>query len=72
MPTLHFQTDPLAIVFKALGLSPNMILALAGVYGTLTFVANCITTKYLADQWGRRKSVNARCIFQPLLLTRSG
>lgn len=34
-----------------------MILALAGVYGTLTFVANCITTKYLTDQWGRRKSV---------------
>lgn len=32
-----------------------MILALAAVYGTIAFLANVLTTKFLTDQWGRRK-----------------
>lgn len=38
-------------------MKPKMILALAGVYGTITFVSNVITTLFLTDQWGRRKYV---------------
>lgn len=34
-----------------------MILALAAIYGTCAFVSNAITTKYLTDQWGRRKMI---------------
>ena len=34
-----------------------MILALASVYGTCAFVSNCISTKWLLDQWGRRKMI---------------
>jgi MFS family permease len=34
-----------------------MILALASVYGTCAFVSNALTTKYLTDQWGRRKMI---------------
>lgn len=49
----------IAIVYKTLGLEPKMILALAGVYGILTFISNVLTTKYLTDQWGRRKYVNS-------------
>ncbi|CEJ91447.1 Putative MFS monosaccharide transporter [[Torrubiella] hemipterigena] len=49
----YYQT----IVYKTLGLQPKMILALAGVYGILTFVSNVFTTKYLTDQWGRRKMI---------------
>ncbi len=29
--------------------------ALAAVYGTIAFLSNAITTKYLTDSWGRRK-----------------
>lgn len=46
-----------AILYKGLGIDPKTILALAGVYGTVTFVSNAITTKFLTDQWGRRKQV---------------
>lgn len=38
-------------------MSPSTILALAGVYGTVTFISNSITTRYLTDQWGRRKMI---------------
>ncbi len=31
------------------------ILALAGVYGTVSFLCNVATTFWLIDQWGRRK-----------------
>lgn len=44
-----------ATLYKSLGIDPKTILALAGVYGTVAFIANCVTTKYMADQWGRRK-----------------
>lgn len=44
-----------AILYKSLGIDPNTILALTAVYGTIAFLSNCITTKYLTDQWGRRK-----------------
>ncbi|TQS34003.1 hypothetical protein Golomagni_05634 [Golovinomyces magnicellulatus] len=49
----YYQT----ILYKSLGMSPKMILALAGVYGTTTFVSNVITTLFLTDQWGRRKMI---------------
>lgn len=38
-------------------MEPSTILALAGVYGTVTFISNVITTRYLTDQWGRRKMI---------------
>ena len=34
-----------------------MILALAGIYGTLAFSTNAITTVTLLDRWGRRKMI---------------
>ena len=34
-----------------------MILALAGIYGTLAFSSNLLTTIFLLDQWGRRKMI---------------
>ena len=34
-----------------------MILLLAAIYGTLAFTSNALTTRFLTDQWGRRKSV---------------
>lgn len=46
-----------AITYKSLGIAPQMVLALAAVYGTCAFVSNVITTKFLTDQWGRRKYV---------------
>jgi MFS family permease len=49
----YYQT----ILFKDLGLGPKMILALAGVYGTIAFVSNALTTRFLTDQWGRRKMI---------------
>ncbi|KAK3196808.1 hypothetical protein K4F52_000152 [Lecanicillium sp. MT-2017a] len=49
----YYQT----ILYKGLGIDPKTILALAGVYGTVTFVSNSITTKFLTDQWGRRKMI---------------
>ncbi|KAJ4158006.1 uncharacterized protein LMH87_008553 [Akanthomyces muscarius] len=51
----YYQT----ILYKGLGMSPSTILALAGVYGTVTFISNSITTRYLTDQWGRRKMILA-------------
>ncbi|PIG80787.1 MFS monosaccharide transporter (Hxt8) [Aspergillus arachidicola] len=44
-----------AILYKSLGIDSHTILALAAVYGTIAFLVNCLTTKYLTDQWGRRK-----------------
>ena len=49
----YYQT----ILYKSLGIGPKTILALAGVYGTLAFTSNCITTVFLTDQWGRRKMI---------------
>ncbi|KAH7336116.1 putative MFS monosaccharide transporter [Rhexocercosporidium sp. MPI-PUGE-AT-0058] len=51
----YYQT----ILYKSLGINQTTILALAGVYGTCAFVSNAITTKYLTDQWGRRKMILA-------------
>ncbi|KAI1623613.1 MFS transporter [Exophiala viscosa] len=51
----YYQT----ILFKSLGISSHMILALAAVYGTLAFLSNVLTTRFLADQWGRRKMILA-------------
>ncbi|KAJ5668914.1 Major facilitator superfamily domain general substrate transporter [Penicillium macrosclerotiorum] len=45
----------LAILYKSLGIDSHSILALAAVYGTVAFLSNAITTKYMTDQWGRRK-----------------
>ena len=49
----YFQT----ILYKSLGLGPKMILALASVYGTCAFTSNVISTRFLLDQWGRRKMI---------------
>ncbi|KAM3519488.1 hypothetical protein NHJ13051_007470 [Beauveria bassiana] len=49
----YYQT----ILYRSLGMSPSTILALAGVYGTVTFLSNLLTTRYLADQWGRRNMI---------------
>ncbi|CAD0029927.1 unnamed protein product [Aureobasidium pullulans] len=46
-----------AILYKSLGIGSKQILALAGVYGTVAFFSNAITTTYLTDQWGRRKMI---------------
>ncbi|KAE8407689.1 general substrate transporter [Aspergillus pseudonomiae] len=46
-----------AILYKSLGIDSHTILALAAVYGTIAFLVNCLTTKYLTDQWGRRKMI---------------
>ncbi|KAJ5088009.1 Major facilitator superfamily domain general substrate transporter [Penicillium angulare] len=47
----YYQT----ILYKSLGIGSHTILALAAVYGTIAFLSNAITTKYMTDQWGRRK-----------------
>lgn len=44
-----------AILYKSLGIDAHTILALAAVYGTVAFLTNVLTTKFLTDQWGRRK-----------------
>jgi hypothetical protein len=49
----------LAILYKGLGIGSHTILALAAVYGTVAFISNSITTKYMTDQWGRRKYVKS-------------
>ncbi|KAF4626403.1 hypothetical protein G7Y89_g11757 [Cudoniella acicularis] len=49
----YYQT----ILYKSLGINSSTILCLAGVYGTIGFITNCITTKFLTDQWGRRKMI---------------
>ncbi|KAJ9396919.1 hypothetical protein DTO282F9_6173 [Paecilomyces variotii] len=51
----YYQT----ILYKSLGIGPQMILALAAVYGSISFVSNTLTAKYLTDQWGRRKMILA-------------
>lgn len=48
-------TGVLAILYKSLGIGSTSILALAGVYGTIAFTSNLLTTLFLTDQWGRRK-----------------
>lgn len=48
-------TSLVAILYKALGIGTTTILALSGVYGTIAFSSNLITTLTLTDQWGRRK-----------------
>ncbi|KAF2173841.1 hypothetical protein M409DRAFT_48760 [Zasmidium cellare ATCC 36951] len=45
------------ILLKSLGIKSHTILALAGVYGTIAFLSNALTTRYLTDQWGRRKMI---------------
>ncbi|OTB00307.1 hypothetical protein M426DRAFT_324356 [Hypoxylon sp. CI-4A] len=49
----YYQTT----LYKSLGIQQSTILALAGVYGTVAFISNAITTRYLTDQWGRRKMI---------------
>ena len=49
----YYQT----ILYKSLGIQSTTILALAGVYGTMAFVSNVLTTRFLTDQWGRRKMI---------------
>ncbi|CAK1366865.1 Low-affinity glucose transporter HXT3 [Cercospora beticola] len=51
----YYQT----ILYRSLGIEAHTILALAGVYGTCAFLSNVLTTKYLTDQWGRRKMILA-------------
>lgn len=51
----YYQT----ILYKSLGIEKKTILALTAVYGTVAFVSNAITTKWLLDQWGRRKMLLA-------------
>ncbi|KAK4574171.1 hypothetical protein LTR86_001932 [Recurvomyces mirabilis] len=49
----YYQT----ILYKSLGIGANTILALAGIYGTMAFLSNALTTRFLTDQWGRRKMI---------------
>ena len=49
----YFQT----VLYADLSINSSTILALAGVYGTMAFVSNAITTVFLTDQWGRRKMI---------------
>ena len=51
----YYQT----ILYKSLGIESHTILALAGVYGTIAFLSNALTTRFLTDQWGRRKMILA-------------
>lgn len=51
----YYQT----ILYKSLGIGSTSILALAGVYGTMAFMSNVLTTLFLTDQWGRRKMILA-------------
>lgn len=48
----------LATLYKSLGIGSHKILALAAVYGTVAFFSNALTTRYMTDQWGRRKYVD--------------
>ncbi|KAJ9631808.1 hypothetical protein H2203_000208 [Taxawa tesnikishii (nom. ined.)] len=49
----YYQTT----LYKSLGIESHTILALSAVYGTVAFLSNCLTTRYLTDQWGRRKMI---------------
>ncbi|KAI2606727.1 putative MFS monosaccharide transporter [Hypoxylon sp. NC1633] len=51
----YYQTT----LYKSLAIPQSTILILAGVYGTIAFVSNAITTRFLTDQWGRRKMMLA-------------
>ncbi|KAI1842171.1 hypothetical protein JX265_001468 [Neoarthrinium moseri] len=51
----YYQT----ILYQSLGIEAHTILALAAVYGTIAFTSNVLTTRYLTDQWGRRKMIIA-------------
>lgn len=51
----YVLTQLAAILYKALGIGATTILALSGVYGTIAFFSNLLTTLFLTDQWGRRK-----------------
>ncbi|KAL3437209.1 general substrate transporter [Aspergillus tetrazonus] len=51
----YYQT----ILYKSLGIDRHTILALAAVYGTVAFLTNILTTRFLTDQWGRRKMILA-------------
>ncbi|KAI3392011.1 hypothetical protein diail_6338 [Diaporthe ilicicola] len=51
----YYQT----ILYKSLGIGTTSILALAGVYGTIAFTSNLLTTLFLTDQWGRRNMILA-------------
>lgn len=66
---MHADIHVLAILYKSLGISSHMILALAAVYGTMAFLSNALTTKYLNDQWGRRKYVNFMQVSHIILVT---
>ncbi|EJU00326.1 MFS monosaccharide transporter [Dacryopinax primogenitus] len=46
----YYQT----ILYKALGMTGNNILLLAGVYGTVALIANVLTTWFICDRFGRR------------------
>lgn len=54
-PATRYTDSHTAILYKSLGIGSKQILALAGVYGTVAFLSNAITTTFLTDQWGRRK-----------------
>ncbi|KAJ5368872.1 Major facilitator superfamily domain general substrate transporter [Penicillium cataractarum] len=54
-PRLVQISDIQPILYKSLGIGSHQILALAAVYGTIAFLSNAITTKFMTDQWGRRK-----------------
>ncbi|KAK1058414.1 hypothetical protein LTR33_013401 [Friedmanniomyces endolithicus] len=49
----YYQT----ILYKSLGISSEMILVLAGIFGTFAFLSNALTTRFLTDQRGRRKMI---------------
>lgn len=49
----YYQT----ILYRSLAIESHTILALAAVYGTIAFTSNVLTTRYLTDQWGRRKMI---------------
>ncbi|KAF2758973.1 putative MFS monosaccharide transporter [Pseudovirgaria hyperparasitica] len=51
----YYQT----ILYRSMGLAPRTILILVAIYGTVCFSANCATSYFLTDQWGRRKMILA-------------
>ncbi|KAI1349989.1 putative MFS monosaccharide transporter [Xylaria sp. FL0043] len=54
----YYQTN----LYKSLGISPKMILALAAIWGTTAFISNVIAVLILPDRWGRRKMLLAGLI----------
>ncbi|KAJ4305021.1 hypothetical protein N0V90_000550 [Kalmusia sp. IMI 367209] len=51
----YYQTN----LYKSLGITRKIILALAAVWGTCAFVSNVIAVNFLPDRWGRRKMLLA-------------